>query len=37
MMHESTNIWYNHSVLVAVRYAGQDGTDQKLCVNLVIY
>ena len=20
------NIWYNHSVLVAVRYAGQDGT-----------
>jgi len=20
------NIWYNHSVLVTVRYAGQDGT-----------
>jgi hypothetical protein len=20
------NFWYNHSVLVAVRYAGQDGT-----------
>jgi len=20
------NIWYDHSVLVAVRYAGQDGT-----------
>jgi len=24
-LHEY-NFWYNHSVLVAVRYAGQDGT-----------
>jgi len=21
------NFWYNHSVLVAVRYVGQDGTE----------
>jgi hypothetical protein len=26
------NIWYNHSVLVAVRYAGQDGSSILTCI-----
>jgi hypothetical protein len=27
------NFWYNHSVLVAVRYAGQDGTSRWITDN----
>jgi len=26
------NFWYNHSVLVAVWYAGQDGTSILTCI-----